>query len=272
MRFDAYAGTVWESHGAEVAEMVSWRTKGQVFRVNPRGRYSEVFEVKQGPEAIGWCGTDRNLKAAYFEFKGEATPDAARAIRHHWADRHGVSRVDVCEDYNAPGAFERLVRMVDTHKGDARVTSDAIVPRDGDRGQTVYWGSRTSRTLVRCYEKGKQRENLPLGRPHWARVELQARPGKAAEKAMAAKLEPLQAWGFARWTARIGRELSHCDIGRYSAPQAAPSFDRTTAYLARVFRRHWEQMLEDMGDWECVGRELAEVWRVDDEQERQRSA
>ena len=265
MRFDAYAGTVWESHGAEVAEMVSWKVKGQVARVNPRARYAEAFEVKVGPQAIGWTGTDRTLKAAYFEFKGEPTPHVVSALRQHWPEAHGVSRLDACEDYNAPGAFHQLVQLVDTHKADSRVTSDEIRPRDGDRGATVYWGSRTSRALVRAYEKGKQKENLALGKPHWARIEMQLRPGKAVEKQICSKLDSVQAWGLTRWTQRVAQALTTVDVERFAAPQQRPTFDRTTAYIARTFRRHLEEMLADVGDWECVGREFGAVWRADDD-------
>ena len=41
--------------------------------------------------------------------------------------------------------------------------------------------------------------------------------------------------------------------------------------LARAFRRHFEGMLAELGDWEGVGRELAEVWRRLDDESRESS-
>jgi Replication initiation factor len=225
-----------------------------------------VLEVKDGAEAIGWVGQDAVLKSAYFEIKGACTPDVAQAIRKHYGDgRHNVSRCDVAEDYNEAGAFGRLVDLIDRTKGDDRVHSEAIVPRDGDRGQTVYWGARQSKALVRCYEKGKQEVNLHLNRPDWARVELQMRPAKSVEKQLAASLEPLAIWGMGRWTWNIAQELSGIELERFKAPQEPPEFDRTTRYLAETYRRHWEQLLEDFGDWECIGREMQAIWRRADE-------
>ena len=266
MRFDAYAGNVWERNPHEVATAIAWGVKGRVEQGKPRGRYGEVFEVHDGGQAVGWVGRDNVLDSAFFEFKGVRTPDAAQAIRKHFASPgHNVARVDVCEDYSEPGAFEQLVAAVDRSKGDPRVHSEAITPRDGDRGSTIYWGSRKSAALVRCYEKGKQRENLHLRRPHWARVELQMRPAKSAHKQLAAQLEPLCVWGLGGWTWNVAQHLTGMDLQRYALPQVAPQFDRTTLYVARTFRRHFEAMLGDLGDWECVGRELAAVWEQDDQ-------
>jgi hypothetical protein len=75
----------------------------------------------------------------------------------------------------------------------------------------------------------------------------------------------LEAWGFARWSQRAAESLSHVEVPRF-APESEPAqFDRTTLYLARTFRRHFEEMLSDFGSWSCVGAELRAVWLADDE-------
>lgn len=265
MRFDAYAGNVWERPAEEVANVIAWSLKGRVERAKPRGRYAQCFEVKDAAASVGWVGRDDRLGSAYFEFKGGRTPDVSASIRKHWTEGHNVSRCDVCDDYNQAGAFGRLVDICDQVKGDRRVTSHAIVPRDGDRGQTVYYGSGTSQAMVRVYEKGKQAENLHLAKPDWARIELQVRPGKAALKELSARLDPLALWGLARWTANIAQTLTGLDLERFRPPQEAPQYDRTTLYLARTFRRHWEEMKADLGDWECIGREIEAIWAEDDQ-------
>lgn len=214
-----------------------------------------------------WVGVDGALDATYFEVKGTVTPTAAQTIRRHWGDSHTVSRLDSCEDYNAPGAYRQLVKVVDA-ACDPRVKSHAWQPR-GDRaeeeGATTYWGSTQSRVMVRCYEAGKMKERQHFGRPDWARVEAQVRPGKAAEKKAAATVSALDAWGFAAWSRKAAESLSQVEVQRFAPQSEAPQFDRTTLYLARTFRRHFETMLEDLGDWECVGRELQAVWKGDDD-------
>lgn len=243
--------------------MVSHAIRGRVERGRPRRRYHDVFEVKDGADLAGWVGHDSQLDTAYFEFKGATTPDTSGAIRKHWARAHTVSRVDSCEDFDEPGCYAKLLRLVDQAK-DPRVQSHEIRPRDGDRGITTYWGSPTSRVLVRCYEAGKMKDRLHFGRPNWVRLEAQVRPGKALEKKACAALSALDVWGFSAWSHRAAERLTELELPRFAAPSEAPEFDRTTLYLARQFRRHLESMLEDLGDWECVGREIASVWRLDD--------
>lgn len=264
MRFDAYAGNVWGgTHCAEVAEVVAIAAHSRVERGRPRGRYTDVWNVKDGADVIGWVGRDSQIDTAYFEFKGVRTPDTSGAVRKHWPADHTVSRFDSCEDYDEAGAFRKLVDVMDRAK-DPRVQSKAITPRDGDRGETIYWGSPQSRVMVRVYEAGKMKERLHFGRPDWARAEAQVRPGKAAEKLMAAKVSPLDVWGFAAWSRRAAEVLSQVEVERYAMPSDAATFDSTTLYLARAFRRHFEQKQLDFGDWECIGRELAAVWAADD--------
>lgn len=264
MKWDAYAGNVTGSKPVQVAEMLAIGVHGRVERGRPRGRYHDVFEVKDAGESVGWVAHDQQLDTAYFEVKGARTPEAVTTIRRHWGEAHGVSRMDACEDYAAPGAFDQLVALLDRCK-DPRVKSDEIRPRDGDRGRTIYYGSRTSRVYVRCYEAGKMKERLHFNRPDWARAEAQVRPGKAIEKRIAAKCTPLEAWGFGAWTHRAAEELSQVDVERFVRNDPPPSFDKTTLYVARTFRRHLEEMLSDFGTWRCIGSEFEEIWRLDDE-------
>lgn len=264
MKFDAYAGNVWSGPVCcEVAEVIAIAAHARVERGKPRGRYNDVFEVKDGPDMIGWIGRDAMIDTAYFEFKGATTPTTAAAIRKHWPSSHTVSRADACEDLDHVDAFDTVTELFDRAK-DPRVQSLIIAPRDGDRGRTIYWGSGQSRARVRLYEAGKMKERLHHCRPDWVRPEGQFRPGKAAEKLLAASLTPLEFWGLTAWTQRAAQALCQVDVPRYLPPSQPVEFDKTTLYLARAFRRHFLQMREDFGDWECVGREIEAVWSADD--------
>ena len=84
MRFDAYAGNVYGgTRCSEVAEMVAIASHARVERGKPRGRYNDVFDIKDGSQPVGWIGRDQMLETAYFEFKGERTPLTSEAIRKH---------------------------------------------------------------------------------------------------------------------------------------------------------------------------------------------
>ena len=265
MRFDAYAGNVSGSFPEEVATMVAHANAARVERGRPRGRYHDVFEVKDGNELLGWVAHDAQIDTAYFECKGATTPACAAAIRKHWPSSHTVSRLDSCEDYNEPGCYGRLVGLVDSCR-DPRVKSKQIAPRLGqDDGITTYWGAPTSRVMVRCYEAGKMKERLHLAKPNWVRVEAQVRPGKAIEKTIAATVSPLDAWGWAAWAQRCAEALCQVEVQRYAPPSTPPEFDKTTLYLARAFRRHFEELIAERGDWVCIGREFDAIWAKDDE-------
>lgn len=266
MRFDAYAGNVSGARPEEVAAMVSHAIGGRIERGRPRRRYHDVFEVRDGADQAGWVGHDDQLDTAYFEFKGATTPYTAGAIRKHWGERHTVSRLDSCEDFDERDSYGRLVRLVD-QACDPRVQSHEIRPRDGDRGVTTYWGSHTSQVMVRCYEAGKMRDRLHFNRPHWVRLEAQVRPAKALLKRAAAACTPVDVWGFAAWSTRVADKLCQVEVNRFVAPSEPPEYDRTTLYLARAFRRHFEEMRADFGDWQCIGREIEAIWTRDDQAE-----
>jgi len=267
MRFDAYAGNVRGSSPEEVASMCAWSISGKVERGRPRGRYHDVFDVLDGTASIGWVGHDPQLDTAYFEFKGERTPDTAGAVRKHWHMRHTVSRLDSCEDYNDPDAYERLAAIMDA-SADPRVKSREIRPRRGEEaGRTAYWGAPTSQVMVRVYEAGLMKERRILGRPHWVRAEAQVRPAKSILKQAASQCSPLDVWGFSSWSTRAAERMAQVEVQRFTAPSSPVCFDRSTLYIARAHRRHLEEMLATFGDWECVGREFAAIWQADDEGE-----
>jgi hypothetical protein len=266
VRFDAYAGNVYGVRPEQVAELLSFGVKGRVTRGEPRGRYGDVWKIDNLPaDGSAWVGHDRQLEASYFEVKGATTPPAVETLRRHFAGSHTVSRLDACEDYNESGAYGQLVRAIDT-ACDPRVKSHAWQPRnDETAGATTYWGSSQSRVMVRCYEAGKMRERLHYGKPDWVRAEAQIRPGKANEKVQAASVSALDAWGFAAWSKRAAELLAQVEVQRFAPQSDAVSFDKTTLYLARAFRRHFEAMLADFGAWDCVGHELEQIWKLDDE-------
>lgn len=264
MRFDAYAGNVWSGVPAsEVAEVVAHSVSASVQRARPGKRQTDCFQVCDGGDMLGWVGRDQVNDAIYFEFKGSRTPETSEAIRSHFKDKHSVSRVDSCEDFDEPGAFDKLTKLIDRFK-DPRVQSQIIAPRDGNRGQTIYWGSPKSRAMIRLYEAGLMKDRLHFGRPGWVRAENQLRPGKSDEKWLAATLSPLQVWGFARWSMRVAEAIAQVEVPRFAPTSEPATFDKTTLYFARAFRRHLSSMLEDFGDWVCIGREIEAIWQADD--------
>ncbi len=263
MRFDAYAGNVRGVAINDVVEALSWSLKGVICKGPRLRRYGETRAIDAGGRTAVWFGLDDTNGCVYFEGKGETTPTLAKGVRLHFP-LHTVSRADVCEDYNAAGAFVELQALVRAHKGRRVKAGYVALPDDPEDGSTWSAGVRGGVAMIRVYEKGKHPNMLALAMPNLARVELEARPHYARDKIAAGTMAPLDFWGLAGWTHRVGEALAQVEIPRYELAERLQSFDRTTAYLARTFRRHWHEMLAEGRDWRAVGSELEEVWKADD--------
>jgi hypothetical protein len=209
-------------------------------------------------------GFDRGNGSVYFEGKGETSPEFARSIRRLFPS-HGCARADVCEDYRGPGVFEQLLDVVRLAKG-PRVDGGYVrLPDDECKGRTWGAGARGGVGYVRVYEAGKMagREHLGLDA---VRLEGEFRPHYAAQKKAAASMEPHQFWGMSAWTHRVGEAISQVELPRFENAAREYTRHKTTEYLARTYRRHWEYLLEVTGgDQAAVMQIMAEVWREDDE-------
>lgn len=265
MRFDAYAGNVpGDRPLAEVAEVLGWALGGVVSRGRPVRRYGEVLQVKLGGHMAVWCGRDHGNDLIYFEGKGESSPQLVSAVRKHLPE-HTVSRADVCEDYDEEGAFTRLVALCRKHKGDRTYGGFVKVSDNPQDGRTYEVSKRKDSAVYgRAYQAGLMRERLHLCRPNWARMEFECKP-RSEHKAVAADLQPLQFLGMAAWSKRLAEALTTVEIPRLAAEYEAATFAGTNVYLARVFRRHWEESLAEGRDWACIGREFEDIWLADDQ-------
>lgn len=267
MRFDAYAGNVRDAVLGHVAEGVAWSLKGVVSQGKRIRRYGETLAVDVGGRTAVWLGRDDANGCIYFEGKGETTPDLVRGVRAHFPG-HNVARADVCEDYDAEGAFGSLQALVRAHKGKRVISGYDKLPDDPEKGKTWTAGVRGAVSFIRVYEAGKHPDRVHLGKPNLARIELEARPKYSAAKLAAATMQPLEFWGLSTWGRAVGQALTQVEIPRYQQETHLPSVDKTTAYLARTFRRYWQERMSEGRDWSCIGREFEDIWKHDDELRR----
>jgi hypothetical protein len=264
MRFDAYAGNMSMDHKlGHAAELAAHVLGGQVTKGRPRRRYRDVAEVTVGDRTAAWFGIDTGNELLYFEGKGETTPEFVDIMRTHFAG-HTAIRLDVCEDFDAPGAFERLVTLARDVKPQRVKSGFERLPDDAKDGRTWTAGARSSPGYFRAYEKGKQPLYVPLNRPNWTRAEWEMKPHYAADKAAAATMSPEQAIGLVPWTAAIAQVVLGVDIPKYDQIHRQYTDSQTKIYLARTFRRFWMEQLEEGRDWACIGREFEDIWAMDD--------
>lgn len=269
IRFDAYTAT---TQGLEVPRAIGWlHCAGDTFHEG-RGfhTFAQRVAVKDatGSEvgAVQWGG--RQGDRIMVEVKGTRTPAVVERLRE--AAPHRCTRVDACADFEAPGAFARLL----AHVMEVKERHGLYGERRGDwdmpeLGRTQYLGANSSAVRARLYEKGKEPDHRHLNRPDWVRLEVQVRPAKEAKEVFA-RLTPAEVWGASKWT----RDLAGLALGEAIDPFPAASQTRLTSlerklrYLAIQYGPTLLELRQDLGSWECVGLTLGEY--IAEERERRR--
>lgn len=260
MRFDAYAATIKERELGYVAETLATSLRGFICKGRPMRRYASTLNIDVENRTAAWVGLDAASGAVYVEGKGATSPALAKAIRVHFPE-HSAPRLDVCEDYDEEGAFDALQAIVRGSKGVRVKAGYVALPDDVQDGKTWAVGARGGVGYVRLYEAGKHPDRVHLGRPNWARLELECRPHYARDKAAAALMSPLDVWGLSSWTQHVAQAVTTCEVSRFEPEVRKYSFDKTTRYLAMTFRRHFEEMKSNGED---IGRTFQAVWEEED--------
>jgi len=263
MRFDAYAGTIRNVDPEVVLRALAHSLAGTVEDGPRLRRYGQTLQiVREGAPAV-WVGQDDGNDSVYFEGKGASSPLLAEAVRKHFPS-HSVARADVCQDFDAPGAFSELQALIRAHKGAKTKGGYVRLPDDDSDGSTWAAGVRGAPTYVRLYEAGKMPERVHLGRPDWVRCELEARPHYAVHKQVSALLAPAEFWGLSRWASRVGQAVTGTEIPRVEIRHDSAKAG-TWDYIARTFRRFLESELDAGVDAE---RMLRFKWQEQDAVDR----
>lgn len=262
MRFDGYGATIRTDTPRDIVSCLS-----EALNTKPEAgptirRFGKTTGFNVGPKLAVWMGIDPNpdTDICYIEAKGETTPKVVAALREAFP-MHSAPRVDVCEDYDEPGVFERLQGIVRASKGPRVKGGYVALPDDEKDGRTWAAGTRGGVGYIRVYEAGKHPDRVHLGRPNWARAELEARPHYARDKLAAGWMTPLQIWGLCSWTHRVGERLTTCAINRFEPEVRQYSHEKTTLYIARTFRRHLEEMQRNGEDFI---RTCKDIWEEED--------
>lgn len=262
-RFDAYTATVSGiDRGQAFAILRPHILPGDQWREGDGyhgfGR-KESFKGGDGAEWASMLYGGRQGDRVMVEVKGERTPDVVQAIREV-IPSHRCTRVDSCADFNAPGAWEKLlqetleVKAAFKLRGERR--GDWDFPEDG---RTQYLGAPSSPVRARLYEKGKQPEYRHLAQFDLVRAEVQVRPKNAAREVYAT-LGPLDVWGASPFVRDLAARVLHAQV----KPQPAGTIyretdrDRSLRWMCKQYGPHLVSLHEDLGDWECVGRTLME--------------
>jgi len=264
IRFDAYTATTRAATGYQLIELL--KASAGLDHTDHQGRGFHTFghrlAVKDstGIEvgAVQWGGSQGDL--SMIEVKGEPTGTAVKALRERFW--HNVTRVDACADFDAPGAFEGLLKPCLEVKRDHRLKGSKFGDWDDfpEDGRTLMLGAPTSTARVRLYEKGKQPEYRHLARNDWVRIEVQVRPSKEA-KTSYNHATPADVWGATKWTRDLAGKVleEHIDPHPAGTVYRLPERDRALAWACKQYGAHFLSLANDLGSWECLGLTLKEM-------------
>ena len=264
MKFDWYAATLPGVGPMDALEVIKSGMGYAVEEGRRRLGYAQCFKVQnEGGDTVAevLCGSvGKNHLETHAVATGENAPQFASVLRGAFPD-HRVTRFDAAEDLDEPGAFAKLTNTMVEVALAHRVKGLWITPDDPGEGATYYLGGKSSAVTCRCYQKGLQlRKDIhPVLRPsiseHWARLEVQVRPPKTEGKTLAATLTPEQAWGFAAWSQDLILAALKLNVEKIQGLGWKPQTDDeiTLDWLCRQYGPLLGRMVEDLGNWECVG-------------------
>lgn len=260
-RFDAYTATTRAATPHVLVELLTREASEQVIETRGFHTFGHRVAVRDhagdevGAVQFGGSQGDRVM----VEVKGVRTPEVVDAIRARFP--HRCTRVDSCEDFERPGAFEELLEPVLRIKQEFRLYGE----KRGDwafpeLGRTQMLGKPGSVNLVRLYEKGKQPEYRHLNRPDLVRLELQTRPQKLA-KDVFANLSASQVWGASKFTRALAAEILEQRLDAYPAGTVRKDSKRDQAlrWMAKQYGAHLVSLASDLGGWDVLGLTLREM-------------
>lgn len=265
VRFDGYTATTTAANCYQLAELFPLSagltpTQGRGFhQFAHRLAFKDQTGIEVGSVQWGGAHGDRSM----IEVKGERTPEVVEALRARFP--HRVTRGDACADFDAPGAWNRLLRPVLATKRRHRLYGERGGDWDHpDKGRTQYLGSPRSVTRLRLYEKGKQPEYSHLGRSDWVRAEIQVRPAERDAKERFAQLAAPEFWGASSWSRELAAALlsQHVDPHPAGTVYRQSSDERKLHWMCKQYGPLLLAMLEDCGDWANVGRTIGEAMKA----------
>ena len=266
VRFDAYTAT---GHDIDVSAVLGWLFSDGWGQSLHQGAGFHTFKERiwvtdSAGDQIGAVqyGGARQGDRVMVEVKGEHTPRVVEALRS--ACEHRCTRADVCADFDAPGAYGRVLKFVVEVKKAHKLYGE----RRGDwedhpeKGRTQYLGASSSPIKARLYEKGLQPEYAHLAMPNWVRLELQVRPQKDA-KAEYSKLAPIDVWGASKWTRELAAAvlLEHVDAHPAGTVYKLTDRDHKLRWMLRQYGPALVSLVEDCGGWDVAGLTLQEMLR-----------
>lgn len=267
MRFDYYSATVAADPGEVLAFFDEREELCDVVPSRPLNGYHRGADLVRGGSVLLRAMWGGNGGGVFVLGSGQEAVGVASGLREGFPG-HEVTRCDVCEDWDAPGLFDRfvpvLLEVADAHRVSVRHVGDW---HRAEKGRTLYLGAGASVVQVRCYEKG--RKEGPPASPGWVRLETQVRPKGSGQRRLMGEIAPPGVWGASRWSKEVAERvlgLEDVEGARMGTVYRRGDRERALYWLVRQYGGLLRDLEKESGGWVQVGEFLGElVERVEKE-------
>lgn len=269
-RFDWYQATV-PVHPREVldglsesfADSFTWEDMRKAPQGYGFGR--RLLDADGQVLQVWWGGCQEH---PHVRASGDTSPAVAEVLRTRWPV-HRVSRVDVCEDFAEPGAYDRIQELAKSVAEEDHIKvgtfGDHLVTM---KGRTMTLGSRQSPTYMRLYDKAEELRQKFRGQadrlagipPELARLEFEIKPNGPDAKARVATAEPLALMGSSTWSRKLMHLVAGLDLEPFEAgkPYRQADDDRAWAFMMAQYGGMLGRRLADQGP--CgLGRQIQDA-------------
>lgn len=278
-RFDWYAATI--NAGVDQLRFILCRDFAATATVEEGARHGfhnrEVIRNAEG-QAVATLLHGGNGDIPHAFASSDHAHTFAGIVREYWPDRHRVSRMDACLDFDGgPSTWSTLLDLCqgiasgERVEGDTRRRISKIRTNylgdwfHGKDGRTFGLGSFKSAVYVRLYEKGIQlrQDAIKRGVPAPAdvsenavRLEVQVRPD-GPSKTTAATATPAEAFGYAEWSRELLRRVDGSEVPRVNVKERRDSdHERAMQWMVHQYGPHLLIEVARLGSWAALGEDL----------------
>ncbi len=215
LEFDWYQASIPDLDESELlAELKGHYELSDIKKGRALYGYKEAVDLVRGEHKI--CSVMWGLSASpdpHITFTSSDAIEGSEFIRKRWPN-HKVSRVDTALDWEWPSAWDELSTIALDVANQFGVSVQHVGDfTRGEKGRTLYFGSKSSNVFICLYEKGKQPAYASLGYTDWVRLEVRVRPSSKS-KGQCAAITPPEVFGCAKWTQELYRRVSGVSVAR----------------------------------------------------------
>lgn len=233
-----------------------------------RGRqgYATVTDVLDDGGKLGSVMHGGTHPHPNVQFTSDAAQAGAEMIRAQFPV-HYVTRLDVREDFGDEDAFDRMLPALLTaaqrHRVRVDTRGDHLLRKEA---RTVMLGAASSAVRLRQYDKAAELRAKFASDPvrlasvpeHLTRLEAQVRPQHKAARVQFASIEPMHVMGSSPWLREVweqvaGLRMEPVQVGK---PWRASDDERAYSYVLAQYGGLFERLVQDLGSWDCLGRQL----------------